>query len=145
MVRGGVLLVAAFLATAHVASAQTARVGSADKMSFGDAAALLAQTCGPDIDANCRGVNLDANRLRECLSRNVDALSPQCRSGYLRAFDAIQKRIAARIAVANACGHDIVKSCNGSTRETSRSVPCLIASSNVSRSCKQALDDAGYR
>jgi hypothetical protein len=146
MVRGRILIFSAVLAAAPVASAQTARVGSAaQRMNFGDASALLAQSCGAEIDANCRGVSFDANRLRECLSRNTDALSPQCRAGYLRAFDAIQKRIAARVSVANTCGHEIVKLCNGSTKETSKSIPCLIANRDVSRNCIQAMDNAGYR
>ena len=150
MVRGGIFLGAAWFATALVATAgptwaQTTRIGSAEKMTFGDAAALVAQSCGADIDANCRGVNLDANRLRECLSRNTDVISAQCRTGYLRAFDSIQRRIAARVGVANACAHEIVKLCNGSTRETSKSVACLTTAHGVSRNCMQALDDAGYR
>jgi|SRR5271166_1275810 len=145
MVRGGIFLAAAVLATAQTASAQTARVGSAEKMTFGDAAALVAQSCGADIDANCRGVNLDANRLRECLSRNTDVISAQCKTDYLRAFDAIQKRIAARLGVANVCSREIVKLCNGSTKETSKSIPCLTTAHGVSRNCLQAVDDAGYR
>jgi hypothetical protein len=145
MVRGGLILFAAIVATAHLASAQTARIGAAPNMSFADASALLAQSCGADIDANCRGVNFDANRLRECLSRNSDVLSQACKSDYLRAIDAISKRIAAQVSVANACGREIVKLCRGSTRETSKSVPCLIASHGVSRYCTQAMDEAGYR
>ena len=139
------MLFAGLLATASVASAQSGRIGAPEKLTFGEASALLAQSCGAEIDANCRGVNFDANRLKECLSRNADVLSPECRSGYLRALNAIQKRVAARVAVANACGREIVKMCNGSTKETSKSIPCLIASSGVSRNCLQAMDDAGYR
>src|ERR1700758_1118897 len=144
MVRGGMVL-AALMAAADPAWAQTARIGAAEKMSFGDAAALVAQSCGADIEANCRGVNFDANRLRECLSRNNDVISPQCRSDYLRAFDAIQRRILARVGVANACTREIVKLCNGSTKETSKSIPCLTSAQGVSRNCIQAMDDAGYR
>jgi hypothetical protein len=150
MVRGGTFLVAAMVATALGATAtpvwaQTTRIGSAEKMTFGDAAALVAQSCGADIEANCRGVNFDANRLRECLSRNTDVISAQCRSDYLRAFDAIQRRILARVGVANACTREIVKLCNGSTKETSKSIPCLTRAQGVSRNCIQAMDDAGYR
>src|SRR5579871_865996 len=144
MVRGGMVL-AALLATAQMASAQTARIGSAEKMSFGDAAALVAQSCGADIEANCRGVNFDSNRLRECLSRNTDVISQACRTDYLRAFDAIQKRIGARLSVANACAREIVKLCNGSTKETSKSIACLTTAKGVSRNCIQAMDEAGYR
>jgi hypothetical protein len=118
---------------------------SAETMSFADAAALLGQSCAAEIEANCRGVNLDSNRLKECLSRNRDALSPACASNYLKTFDAIQKRIAARVTVANACMREIVKLCGGSTKETSKSIPCLTTAQGVSPRCIQAMDDAGYR
>jgi hypothetical protein len=137
MVRGASILFIVALVAPSLAAAET--------MSFGDAAALLAKSCGAEITANCRGVSFDANRLKECLSRNQDALSPQCRSDYLRGFDAIQKRVAARTTVANACAREIVKLCAGSTRETSKSVPCLTTTQGVSRNCLQAIDDAGYR
>jgi hypothetical protein len=146
MVRGRtILLMLAVVASPTLAAAQALRVNAAQNMTYGDAAALLAKSCGAEIEANCRGVNLDAVRLRECLSRNTDALSPQCKNDYLGAFDAIQKRINARITVANACTHEIVKLCNGSTKETSKSVPCLTTAHGVSRNCTAAMDEAGYR
>jgi hypothetical protein len=137
MVRGGIYLLAALLAVPSLAAAET--------MSFGDAVALLAKGCGTDIVSYCRGVNLDANRLKECLSRNQDVTSPQCKSTYLQVFDAITKRVAARVTVANACSREIVKVCHGSTKETSKSVPCVIAASGVSRNCTAAMVDAGYK
>ena len=139
MVRAGsilIVLVLALVAPSWVA-AQT--------MSFGDASALLAGSCGADIEANCRGVSFDSNRLKECLSRNLDVLSPQCKTDYLKGFDAIQKRIAARVAVANVCAREIVKLCKGSTKETSKSIPCLTTAHGVSRNCLQAMSEAGYR
>jgi len=137
MVRGGLAVFLVALVVPSLAAAET--------MSFGDAAALIAASCAPDIDANCRGVNLDASRLKECLSRNQDVISPQCKANYLAALDAIQKRVAARVAVANACTREIVKLCAGSTKETSKSVPCLVTASGVSARCQQAIGDAGYR
>lgn len=137
MVRGGSILFVVALTAPSLAAAET--------ISFGDAAALLAKSCGAEITANCRGVNFDTNRLKECLYRNQDVLSAQCRTDSLHSFDAIQKRVAARTAVANVCGREIVKLCAGSTKETSKSVPCLVTTKGVSRNCTQALDDAGYR
>src|SRR3954469_15114525 len=120
MVRGHILLIVALaLNVPSLAAAQT--------MSFGESAGLIASSCGAEITANCRGVNLDANRLKECLYRNQDVMSAQCKASYLQGFDAIQKRIAARVTVANACTREIVKLCAGSTKETSKSVPCLVA------------------
>jgi hypothetical protein len=137
MVRGQSILLILMLTSPSLASAET--------MSFGDASALLAKSCAAEISANCRGVSFDANRLKECLSRNTDVLSPQCATDYLKSLDAIQKRIAARATVANACGREIVKLCKGSTKETSKSIPCLTTTRGVSRNCIQAMDDAGYR
>jgi len=57
----------------------------------------------------------------------------------------IQKRIAARVTVANACTREIVKLCGGSTKETSKSIPCLTTTQGVSLRCIQAMDEAGYR
>jgi len=91
------------------------------------------------------GVNLDSSRLKECLSRNQDVISPQCKANYLKGFDAIQKRVSARVAVANACTREIVKLCSGSTKETSKSIPCLMSADGVSARCQQAIGDAGYR
>ena len=137
MFRGGFILFIVALAAPQLAAAET--------MSFGDAAALLARSCAADITANCRGVNFNSDRLKECLSRNQDVLSPQCKSNYLGVFDAIQKRIAARVTVAGACRLEIIKLCHGSTRETSKSVSCLMTAKGVSRNCTQAIVDAGYR
>jgi hypothetical protein len=137
MVRGGSILFVVALVAPSLAAAET--------MSFGDAAALIAASCAADIDANCRGVNLDSSRLKECLSRNQDVISPPCKANYLKALDAIQKRIAARVAVANACAREIVKQCAGSTKETSKSIPCLTTANGVSARCEQAIGDAGYR
>ena len=137
MVRGGLILFCAALLAPSLAMAET--------MSFGDASALIASNCAADIEANCRGVNLDASRLKECLSRNQDVISPACKANYLKAFDAIQKRVAARAVVANACTREIVKICAGSTKETSKSIPCLSTAQGVSAHCTQAMGDAGYR
>ena len=137
MVRGGSILLIVAVTVPSLAAAET--------ISFGDASAAIARSCGTDIRANCRGVNFDVTRLKECLYRNQDVTSPQCKTDFFQNFDAIQKRIAARVTVANACTREIVKLCGGSTKETSKSVPCLITAKGVSRNCSQALGDAGCR
>jgi hypothetical protein len=138
MVRGRTILLILALASPSLARAD-------NLMTFSESAALLAKSCGAEISANCRGVNLDSGRLKECLSRNQDAMSPQCKANYLVPFDAIQKRINARVLVAQSCRLEIIKLCHGSTKETSKSVPCLLTAKGVSRNCTQATIDAGYR
>ncbi len=114
-------------------------------MNFESSTAILGASCGKDIDANCLGVNLDPVRLKECLARNQDVVSPQCKADYARAFDAIQKRVAARSAVNKACERDKPKFC-GDPQNGAASFPdCLLKTRGVSARCVQAVREAGYR
>ena len=119
---------------------------SAETMKFEDAAAMLGSSCAKDIVDNCRGVNLDAARLKDCLLRNQDVLSPQCKSDYGRAFDAIQKRVAARAAVAKLCERDVGKYCGSVKSDRVQTLDCLLAGPRgMTINCNKALTEAGYR
>jgi outer membrane protein OmpA-like peptidoglycan-associated protein len=137
MVRGGFITLIVALTAPSLAAAQT--------VSFGDGAAMLGKSCAPDIVANCRGVNIDATRLKDCLYRNQDVMSAQCKADYPRALDAIQKRIAARATVGRECEYEVVKKCGGKGKEVSKSLSCLLALPNVSARCTKAIADVGYR
>jgi len=118
----------------------------AETMSFESAAAILGESCGKDIDANCAGVNLDAPRLKECLTRNQDSVSAQCRADYVRAFDAIGKRGAARIAVGKQCEREKQKMCAEEQDKPGSAIACLAkVSRGLGPGCIKALGDAGYR
>jgi hypothetical protein len=119
----------------------------AETMSFESATAMLAESCGKDIDANCLGVNLDATRLKECLSRNQDSVSPQCRADYVRAFDAISKRLAARGAAGKMCEREKQKMCADAQGKPGETIACLLKAPprGLSVKCGQALTEAGYR
>jgi hypothetical protein len=117
----------------------------AETTNFESSTTILGASCGKDIDANCAGVNLDPIRLKECLTRNQDVVSPQCKADYARAFEAIQKRVAARSAVGKACERDKPKFC-GDPQGGLASVPgCLLKTRGVSFRCVQAVREAGYR
>jgi Cysteine rich repeat len=120
---------------------------AAETMSFESSTALLAGSCGKDIDANCLGVSLDAPRLRECLSRNQDSVSEQCRADYIKAFDAIGKRVAARNAVGKACERDRQKLCADVQAKPGEAIACLLKAParSLGWGCNQALGQAGYR
>jgi len=120
---------------------------SAETMRFEEAAAMLGTSCAKDIDSNCRGVNPDPTRLKDCLNRNQDVLSPQCRNAYGPAFDAIQKRVAARSAVAKLCARDVAKFCAGVQKgDSGKALECLLAGPRgVSINCNKAIAEAGYR
>src|ERR1700680_3977592 len=119
---------------------------SAETIRFEDATAMLGTSCAQDIDTNCRGVNPDT-RLKDCLSRNQDALSPQCKTDYGRAFDAIQKRVAARAAVTKLCERDVAKLCGGIDKtDRPKALECLIAGPRgMGINCNKAVIEAGYR
>jgi hypothetical protein len=119
---------------------------SAETMKFEDAAGLLGASCAKDIETNCRGANLDPVRMKDCLYRNEDSLSAQCRTDYVRAFDAIQKRVAARSAVTKLCDRDVAKFCAGAQKGSGQAVDCLLAGPRgVSINCNKAISEAGYR
>jgi hypothetical protein len=120
---------------------------SAETMRFEEAAGILAASCAKDIDSNCRGVNPDPTRLKDCLTRNQDVLSPQCKNDYGRAFDAIQKRVAARAAVAKLCARDVAKFCTDVPKgDSGKALDCLLAGPRgVSINCNKAIAEAGYR
>jgi hypothetical protein len=120
---------------------------SAETMKFEDAAGLLGASCAKDIEANCRGVNLDPTRMKDCLYRNQDVLSPQCKNDYISAFDAIQKRVAARSAVTKLCERDVAKFCPGVQKgDRGKAIDCLLAGPRgVSINCNKAVSEAGYR
>jgi hypothetical protein len=114
--------------------------------SFESATAILGASCGKDIDANCLGVNLEPGRLKECLASNQDTVSPQCKADYPRAFDAIQKRVAARAAVSRMCEREKQKLCADAQNAAGTVLECLLGiSRGVSVKCNQAIHEAGYR
>jgi hypothetical protein len=119
----------------------------AETVKFEDSAALLGAACARDIDANCRGVNLDTQRMKDCLLRNQDVLTPQCKSEYGRAFDQIQKRVAARQAVFKLCERDIVKLCPSVQKgDRGAAVDCLLAGPRgIGINCGKSLGEAGFR
>jgi hypothetical protein len=119
---------------------------AAETMKFEDSAALLGSSCAKDIVDNCRGVNLDGVRLKDCLSRNQDVLSPQCKSNYGQAFDAIQKRVAARAAVTKLCERDVNKYCASVKTDRAQALACVLAGPRgMTINCNKALTEAGYR
>jgi hypothetical protein len=118
----------------------------AETMKFEDAAGMLGASCAKDINESCRGVNLDSVRLKDCLVRNEDTMSPQCKADYTRAFGAIQKRVAARAAVRKICARDLAKLCGGVQKDDGDALKCILtATRGVSVACNKATAEAGYR
>ena len=98
----------------------------AQTMNFEQATAILAASCGTDIDSFCRGVNLDPARLKECLRRNDDSISPKCRGDYLRAFSAIEQRVSARTNLSKLCNWEMKNLCGEVRQDSAKGLQCLL-------------------
>src|SRR3978361_868415 len=98
-----VLLILAVFAPSLAAAQQA--------LKFEEAATLLGGSCGKDIDDNCRGVNFDPTRLKECLNRNQDVVSAKCQADSTRAFSAITQRITARTTLMKLCNWERNQQC----------------------------------
>ena len=115
-------------------------------MKFEEAGAMLAASCGKDIDDNCRGVNFDATRLRECLNRNQDVVSAKCKADYPTALGAIQQRITARTSLVKLCNWELKHLCGEVREDPVKGLQCLLDSTKkATPNCNKAISAAGYR
>jgi hypothetical protein len=71
----------------------------------------------------------------------------QSGANYISAFDAIQKRIAARSAVGKLCARERQKICADTQGKPGETISCLLKAPTKSLGwgCNQALGQAGYR
>jgi len=121
-------------------------LAAAQGVKFEEAAAMLASSCGKDIDDNCRGVNFDANRLKECLGRNQDVVSAKCQADYPRAFASIQQRVTARATVLKLCNWELKHLCSDVRQDPILAVQCLLEmTKKATPNCNKAITAAGYR
>jgi hypothetical protein len=115
-------------------------------MKFEEAGAMLAASCGKDIDDNCRGVNFDATRLKECLGRNQDVVSAKCKADYPQALSAIQQRITARTSLVRLCNWELKHLCGEVREDPVKGLQCLLDSTKkATPNCNKAINAAGYR
>jgi hypothetical protein len=118
---------------------------SAQTMSYKDAGALIAKSCGRDIERYCANVNMGGGALKDCLMKVEARLSPQCVTDYKTAQASLDKRAAAQAAVPSLCELDARRYCKGVKPGDGHYLSCLnMASKVVSGDCQQALADAGW-
>jgi hypothetical protein len=121
-------------------------LASAQALKFEEAATLLGGSCGKDIDDNCRGVNLDPTRLKECLNRNQDVVSAKCQADSTRAFAAITQRITARGTLMKLCNWEMNHLCGEVRADPAKGLQCLLDSTKkATPNCNKAISAAGYR
>lgn len=139
MKRIGIGLIALLLAGwATAASAQT--------MSYAQAGALIAKSCGPSIEKFCAKVNLGNGQIQQCLGQHRDQVPSQCFADYDAVVASITKRVAAQQSTSKVCANSVRQYCPGVQPGDANLLDCLQASSKVvAASCKQALLDAGWQ
>ena len=72
-------------------------------------------------------------------------MSAQCKTRYVRDFDAILKRVAARAAIRKLCERELVKLCGGVQKDDGNALECILtATRGVSAKCNQAISEAGF-
>lgn len=121
----------------HGAAAQT--------LSFEDAAKVLLNSCGKDINRYCSGANLGSGQLRNCLVQNP-GVSAMCKADWARVASAVQKRADARVTVLKVCEADARRLCGLVQKGDGQILDCMVgAQRSVSAKCNQAITDAGYR
>jgi len=121
-------------------------LASAQTMNFEQATAILGASCGKDSDDNCRGVNLDPIRLKECFLRNGDRISSKCRDDYPRSFRAIEQRLSARATLSKLCNWEMNHLCGEIRQHPVKGLQCLLESTKKSTpNCNKAISAAGYR
>ena len=100
-------------------------------------------SCGKDIDDNCRGVNLDPTRLKECLYRNGTCMSAKCQDDYPRAPSAIQQRITARSTLLKLCNWEMNHLCGEVRADPAKGLQCLLNSTKKATAELQQGDQCG--
>ncbi|MCX5496611.1 cysteine rich repeat-containing protein [Kaistia dalseonensis] len=119
---------------------------SAQTLSYSDAGAMLAKSCGPDIQKFCSTVNLGNDQLRQCLLQHESQINPQCVTDYKVAVASIAKRVAAQNSIEKVCANDAANRCQGMVPGDGHLLSCLVTAARVvSKKCNQVITDAGYR
>ncbi|MCS0493485.1 cysteine rich repeat-containing protein [Ancylobacter sp. MQZ15Z-1] len=114
-------------------------------MSYAQAGALIAKSCGPSIERYCSKFNIGTGDVQKCLQDNKDKVPPQCFTDFAAVQASIAKRVAAQEGAWKACAASAQQFCSGVQPGDANLLDCLLASSKVVRPvCKETLLNAGW-
>ncbi|BCP53621.1 hypothetical protein K32_22380 [Kaistia sp. 32K] len=117
----------------------------AQTISYSEAGALLAKSCGKDIEKYCPKVNLGGGALKDCLTAQAAKINPQCIADYKTVVASLDARLAAQAAVTKACRGDATQFCQGTAPGNAHYLNCLNAAKKVvSKRCTTAITNAGW-
>lgn len=118
---------------------------SAQTISYSEAGAMLAASCGKDIEKYCPKVNLGGGALQDCLAKQASKINPQCIADYKTIVASLDARVAAQAAVPKACQGDATEFCQGTAPGKAHYLNCLNAAKKVvSKRCTTAITNAGW-
>jgi hypothetical protein len=118
---------------------------SAQTISYSEAGAMLAKSCGKDIEKFCPKVNLGGGALKDCLGAHQSQINPQCIRDYETVVASLAARAAAQAAVTKACRGDATQFCQGTAPGNAHYLNCLNAAKKVvSKRCTAAITNAGW-
>lgn len=137
-----------WLATLAVGAAVTCGMGgaaSAQTMSYSDAGALIAKSCGPSIEKYCAKDNLGGGKIVDCLKANQANVPQQCFTDYAAVIASISKRVAAQTEVFKTCAATAAEFCPGIQPGDGNLRDCLVQAKKVVKgACLQSLLDSGW-
>jgi len=106
----------------------------------------VAKGCEKELNSYCANVTPGEGRILACLYAHGDKLSGQCEYALYDAAVQLERAVAALSYLANECDADLEKYCSSVTPGQGRLIDCLDKNSkNISKRCKQAVDDVGLK
>lgn len=117
----------------------------AQTMSYAQAGALIAKSCGPSIEKYCNKVNIGSGKVLGCLQAKQSSVPAQCFADYNAVVASLAKRVAAQAGAYKACQREAAQYCQGVQPGDSNIRDCLVDAKDVVRgTCRQTLIDAGW-
>jgi len=104
----------------------------------------VAKGCENELKSYCSDVTPGEGRILACIYSRNDKLSNQCEYALYDAAVQLERAVQALVYVVNECEADIEKHCSDIMPGEGRIAACLVNNkSNVSKRCKQAVEDVG--
>ncbi|MFT0862194.1 hypothetical protein [Ancylobacter sp. G4_0304] len=124
----------------------TSAIASAQTMSYAEAGARIAGSCGASIERFCAKDNIGTGRVLGCLRQHEADVPAQCFADFQAVSESIDKRVAAQARAFQVCEANIREYCPGVKPGDARVLDCLdMAKKVVGGACKQVLLDAGWQ
>ncbi len=118
---------------------------SAQTMSYAEAGALIAKSCGPSIEKYCAKENIGSRTIMDCLNSHKANVPQQCFTDFAAVQASIAKRVAAQSEIFKTCAATAAEFCPGVQLGDGQLRDCLVQAKKVVKgACLQSLRDSGW-